>query len=221
MGEAVCDEDDVDEIVIQHVFEAVAQSGRMTGHAYVADFALLLGLVREALPFFAGDPRDIVDGVIHIEIDVVGLERAEAALKNAHLMICVVLGSGPELGGDRGFVALPAEGIADHFFGAAFVVALGRIKVCDALVERVTNEVLFVFVLKREGPEADVGDLEAGFAEDDATLNSGARRLTGSRYLGRVLNELRGGGREARGFRFPVAASCCEGDARDAGGKPA
>ena len=73
LAEVVGNEDRVGEIVIERMVEALDQPARVTRHAGEADLALPLRVDDERLPLGVRQPRDVVHGVVQIDVDAVGL----------------------------------------------------------------------------------------------------------------------------------------------------
>src|SRR5882762_5732893 len=93
------------------------------------------------------------------------------------------------LGGESDPVAAPSERFADDLLAPAAAVAVGCIDIVDAPIDRVADDLR---IADRVASEADLGDLEAGPAENALTH----RRARVGRGAGR--RERSAGGERAR-----------------------
>ena len=112
LAEAVGDQHDVDQIVVDRVLEAFGEPAAVSGHAAKADLALLLGALGERPPFRVLQARDVVDRVIEVDVQVVGLQAAQAALERRHHLGLRVARAGLGLGAEDHPVTHAAQALA-------------------------------------------------------------------------------------------------------------
>lgn len=128
----------------------------MARHSSKADFALLLGPCGELKPLVILETRDVIYGMVEVEVDVIGLQAAQASVERSHHVIAEVPWSGLHLGGERDALALSSERSAQDLLGPPTLVALSGVEVAHAAVEGVAHEVFIVGEAART--ETDVGD---------------------------------------------------------------
>ena len=154
--------------------------------ADVADFALLDEGVEGAEGFFDGG--DGVVAVDLVEVDVVGLEAAEAGFDGVHDVaaggadvVAAGAGAAEDLGGDDDFVAGDVEvfeGLAEGLFALALGVDVGGVEEVDAGVDGGLDELVGSGLVdgadgseeagaavEGHGAETERRDEEAGVAE--------------------------------------------------------
>ena len=84
LAEAVGDQHHVDQVLLDRVVQTFGQPAAVTGHAAKADLALRLGALGERPPLLVLHARDVVHGVIEVDVEVVGLQAAQAAFQSRH-----------------------------------------------------------------------------------------------------------------------------------------
>jgi hypothetical protein len=118
-----------------------------------------------------------------VEVDVVGLQPAQAGLDGApHVdagqaaLVASVTGRVGDLGGQHPALAGVFERAADHLLGLAVGVDVGRVDEVDAGLERVIDDAPRLRLIGRaaehHGAEAELGDLHAAVTEH-AVLHGG------------------------------------------------
>src|SRR5437016_9670498 len=133
-----------------------------------------------ALPIFL-QPLHVVDGVVEIDVHVVGAEPSEAPLQRAHHRVPAVARARVGLRREVDPVARAAQDVPDERLRVAAAVAVCRVEVVDALIERVPDGISLTGA-QAATPERDVGYPHAGAAERRVALHP---RLGASRRLGR------------------------------------
>ncbi len=84
LAEAVGDQHHVDQILLDRVVQAFGEPAAVPRHAAKADLALGFGALGERPPLLVFQARDVVHGVIEVDVEVVGLQAAQAALQSRH-----------------------------------------------------------------------------------------------------------------------------------------
>ena len=142
LAEVEGDQHHVHHVLVEGVVEAGHQAPRMPGHPGEADLALLAGALAEFEPLRVVEPGDVVDGVVEVDVHVVGLQAPEAALQLGHDAFLGRGGRGGGLGGDDDALPLALERLAEHLFRLAAGVALRGVEIVDAFVQGVADQVL-------------------------------------------------------------------------------
>ena len=84
LSEVVGHEDDVDQVVVERVVEALDEPAGVARHAREADLALALAQRRRTVPLGVLHARHVVHRVVEVDVDVVGAQPAQAALERSH-----------------------------------------------------------------------------------------------------------------------------------------
>ena len=182
LAEAVGDQHDVDQIVLDRVVEAFGEPAAVAGHAAKADLALLLGALGELPPFRVLHPPDVVDRMVEVDVEVVGPQAAQAALERRHHLGPRVARAGLGLGAQHDPVAHALQPLADRLLRPAEAIALGGVEEGHAAIERVAHQ---LGIVRARRAEPDLGDLEPGAAERDVALDPRGRRRAAAARPGR------------------------------------
>ena len=169
LREVVGDEDDVGEIVVERVVEALDEGASMAGHPAKTDLAVADRPVGELRPFGVLQPPHVVDGMVEVDVHVVGTEPPQRAFERGHHLAPRLAAPRLVLRREDVAIAFTLQRFADRFLGPAAAIALGGIEVGDAAARGVANERR---IGRSAGPERDVGDSETGIAQSDMPLNA-------------------------------------------------
>ena len=172
LREVVCDEDDVREVVVERVIEALHEGAAVTGHPAKANLAVADRPFGELRPLRILQPAHVVDGVIEVDVDVVRAQPSQRPFQGRHHLPAPLAAPRLVLRGDDVAVALALERLADGLLRPAATVALGGVEVRDPTGRGVANEAR---VRGTAGAERDVRDLEAGVPEGNVALDARRR----------------------------------------------
>src|SRR5215475_13208234 len=112
----------------------------MARHSDESNFALFARGRTELLPFLALEAFNIVDRVIEIDVDVVGLQAAQTSLERSHERIARSRWIGDDLRSQINLVALAFERTANRRLRLPIRVVLGAVEVVDPCIVCVKNE---------------------------------------------------------------------------------
>src|SRR5208282_594133 len=170
LAEVVRAQDYVAVAAVDRVVEAFGQIPRVARHPGEPNLALAARLRDEFVPLGILQPRRIVDRMVEVHVDVIGLQAAQTCFERGHHRTATVVRARDRLRGQEYLVALALERVAYRSFGFAVGVRLGRIKVVDPAIKRVTDQVFFSGG-QAAGAERDVRNLETGAAKRRVTAN--------------------------------------------------
>ena len=139
----------------------------MAREAAGPDLALLLGPGRELDPGRIPDAFDVVDRVVHEDVDVVRIQPGEASFEVGHHLVRARVGAEDGLGRDRHAIPRARQRPTERPLGLAVRVVPRGVEMRDAQIQGMPDAVLVA--VQAEGPEADVGDLHAGPAQRRTT----------------------------------------------------
>ena len=160
--------------------EALREAPAVPGHPGEADLALLLRAARELRPLGVPHHLGIVDRVVEVDVDVVGLQAAQALLEPLEDLFATHRRRRLGLRDEHDLVASAGQCTAEGLLGFTALVCVRGVEVGDAAVERVVDQRL---VSAEAAPtEADVGHLDAARAERRPSSHRGR---AGCRRVGR------------------------------------
>ncbi len=163
-----------------------------------ADLALLLQAVERLVGVRIEQALDLVAGVDVDQVDVVGLQAAQAALDRLHVRRDRAAGGEvpvrrTELGRDEHTVAVALHGAAHGLFRAGAGIVGRGVEVRDAALDRVARDRFAVLALDGTGAERHVGDGRTRSAEPAIGADAGAlprRQRVRRRFLDHGLEDL-------------------------------
>jgi hypothetical protein len=185
LSKRVRDQDDVDQVALDHVVETLRQSVSVAGHSREPDLSLLLGAPDELVPLRILHPRDAVHRVVQVDVDMIRAQTPKARFQSRHLGRGRFAGLRLVLGGDRDLRAASLQRLPETLFGSAVLVPLGGVEVSDAAIERVVDELRLLRQLL--AAEGDVRNAQSGLSECDVPPD--VRRLGADRRSGTLQRE--------------------------------
>ena len=176
LAEAVGDQHHVDQVLLDRVVQAFGEPAAVPRHTTKADLALRLGALGERPPLLVFQARDVVHGVIEVDVQVVGLQAPEAAFQSRHHVGLRVALARLTLGAEHHPITGAAQAFTHCLLRPAEAIALGRVEQGDAAIQRMAHQIGIVGAGRAE---ADLGHLESGAPQGDVAPDSrtpGVRR---------------------------------------------
>src|ERR1700694_1201800 len=111
----------------------------VAGHSRKAQLALLLRRFSELVPLGILEPSEIVDGVIEVYVDVVGLEATQAALECLHNRVPAGVGRSQGLRHQEYILAVATQCVSKRGLRLTAPIGFGSVEIIDAAIDGVAD----------------------------------------------------------------------------------